>query len=121
MRFRSVLLACVCTAILAAPAAVGGAIAANSSSPLDMSVAAREALQESEAILREVKAVPDLARLLCIRAEFELRSENAANAQTLLAEAESLAIQSGAGPQSELGRSLARARGMAGGRYSQRS
>lgn len=49
MRFRSVLLACVCTAILAAPAAVGGAIAANPSSPLDMSVAAREALQAGDA------------------------------------------------------------------------
>jgi tetratricopeptide (TPR) repeat protein len=48
MRVRSVLLACVCTAFLAAPAAVGGAVAANLSSPLDLSVAAREALQAGD-------------------------------------------------------------------------
>src|SRR4029077_15567075 len=60
--------------------------------------AAREALTAGEAILREVKAVPDLAKLLCIRAQFELRNENAADARTILAEAESLAIQCGTGP-----------------------
>jgi tetratricopeptide (TPR) repeat protein len=38
----------VCTAFLAAPAAVSGAIAANPSSPLDMSIAAREALQAGD-------------------------------------------------------------------------
>lgn len=48
MRVRSVLLACVCTAFLAAPAAVSGAVAANLSSPLDLSVAAREALQAGD-------------------------------------------------------------------------
>lgn len=48
MRVRSVLLACVCTAFLAAPAAAGGAIAANQSSPLDLSVAARAALQAGD-------------------------------------------------------------------------
>jgi len=48
MRVRSVLLACVCTAFLAAPAAVNGAIAANQSSPLDLSVAARQALQAGD-------------------------------------------------------------------------
>jgi Tfp pilus assembly protein PilF len=42
------LLACVCTAFLAAPAAVGGAFAANSNSPIDMSVAARQALQAGD-------------------------------------------------------------------------
>lgn len=48
MKVRSVMLACVCTAFLAAPAAVNGAIAANQSSPLDMSIAAREALQSGD-------------------------------------------------------------------------
>jgi tetratricopeptide (TPR) repeat protein len=48
MRVRSVLLACVCTAFLAAPAAAGGALAANQSSPLDLSVAARAALQAGD-------------------------------------------------------------------------
>ncbi len=48
MRVSSVLLACVCTAFLAAPAAVGGAFATNPNSPLDMSVAAREALQAGD-------------------------------------------------------------------------
>jgi tetratricopeptide (TPR) repeat protein len=48
MRVRSVLLACVCIAFLAAPAAGSGAITANSSSPLDMSIAAREALQTGD-------------------------------------------------------------------------
>ena len=48
MRFRSVLLACVCTAFLAAPAAVSAAIAATPSSAIDMSVAAREALQTGD-------------------------------------------------------------------------
>lgn len=48
MRVRSVLLACVCTAFLAAPAAAGGAIAANQSSPIDLSVAARAALQAGD-------------------------------------------------------------------------
>jgi len=38
----------VCTAFLAAPAAVSDAIAANPSSPLDMSIAAREALQAGD-------------------------------------------------------------------------
>ena len=76
--------------------------------------AAREALKASEAILREVKAVPDLGKLLCIRAELELRSEIGADAQAILAEAEALAIQSGSGPESELGRMLAQARGKAG-------
>jgi Tfp pilus assembly protein PilF/cell division septation protein DedD len=42
------MLACVCTAFLAAPAAVGGATAANQSSPLDLSVAARAALQAGD-------------------------------------------------------------------------
>ena len=44
MRIRSVLLACVCTAFLAAPAAVGGTIATNQNS-VDLAAAARSALQ----------------------------------------------------------------------------
>jgi tetratricopeptide (TPR) repeat protein len=48
MRVRSVSLACVCAAFLAAPAAVGGATAANQSSPFDLSVAARQALQAGD-------------------------------------------------------------------------
>ena len=48
MRVRSVLLACVFTTCLAAPAAEGGAIAANQGSPLDLSVAARQALQAGD-------------------------------------------------------------------------
>lgn len=48
MRIRSVLLACVCTAFLAAPAAVGGAIATNQSSSNNLSSAARTALQAGD-------------------------------------------------------------------------
>lgn len=47
MRARSVLLACVCSAFLAAPAAVGGTIAANQNS-LELSTAARAALQAGD-------------------------------------------------------------------------
>lgn len=48
MRVRSVLLACVCTAFLAAPAAVGGSIATNQSSSNNLSSAARTALQAGD-------------------------------------------------------------------------
>lgn len=48
MRVRSVLLACVCTAFLAAPAAVGGTIATNQSSSTNLSAAARTALQAGD-------------------------------------------------------------------------
>lgn len=47
MRVRSVLLACVCSAFLAAPAAVGGAIATNQNS-VNLSTAARAALQAGD-------------------------------------------------------------------------
>lgn len=48
MRARSVLLACVCVAVLAAPAAVNSAAAANQNPSLDLSVAARTALQAGD-------------------------------------------------------------------------
>lgn len=48
MRVRSVLLACVCTAFLAAPAAVGGTIATNQNSSTSLSAAARAALQAGD-------------------------------------------------------------------------
>jgi tetratricopeptide (TPR) repeat protein len=47
MRIRSVLLACVCTAFLAAPAAVGGTIATNQNS-VNLATAARSALQAGD-------------------------------------------------------------------------
>jgi lipoprotein NlpI/cell division protein FtsN len=47
MRVRSVLLACVCSAFLAAPAAVGGTIATNQNS-VNLATAARTALQAGD-------------------------------------------------------------------------
>jgi lipoprotein NlpI/cell division protein FtsN len=48
MRARSVLLACVCFAFLAAPAAVGETIATNQNSSVSLSVQARAALQAGD-------------------------------------------------------------------------
>lgn len=48
MRARSVLLVCVCSAFLAAPAAVGGTIATNQNSSTSLSAAARTALQAGD-------------------------------------------------------------------------
>ncbi|WP_119392384.1 SPOR domain-containing protein [Taklimakanibacter lacteus] len=48
MRVRSVLLACVCSALLAAPAAVGGTIATNENSSASLSAQARTALQAGD-------------------------------------------------------------------------
>ena len=48
MRVRSVLLVSVCAVFLAAPAAVGGTIATNQSSSIDLSAAARTALQAGD-------------------------------------------------------------------------
>lgn len=48
MRVRSVLLACVCSAFLAAPAAVGGTIATNQNSSTSLSAQARAALQAGD-------------------------------------------------------------------------
>src|SRR5262245_59962843 len=48
MRVRSVLLACVCSAFLAAPAAVGRTIATNQNSSVSLSAQARAALQAGD-------------------------------------------------------------------------
>jgi predicted ATPase len=72
--------------------------------------AAREALATGEALLRQVNARLELGQLLSIRAELEHGSGNTAAALTTLGEAEGLAAEIGSGPDSELGRMIARLR-----------
>jgi predicted ATPase/Tfp pilus assembly protein PilF len=72
--------------------------------------AAQEALATGEPLLRQVDARLELGQLLCIRAELEHGSRNTATALTTLSEAEGIAIRIGAGPDSELGRMIAKLR-----------
>jgi predicted ATPase/Tfp pilus assembly protein PilF len=72
--------------------------------------AAQEALATGEPLLRQVDARLELGQLLCIRAELEHGSGNTAAALTTLGEAEDLAFAIGSGPDSELGRMIARLR-----------
>ena len=72
--------------------------------------AAREALATGEALLRQVDARLELSRLLCIRSEIERGSGNPAAALMTLSEAEALALAIGSGPDSELGRMIAKLR-----------
>jgi predicted ATPase len=71
---------------------------------------ARAAFEKGEAIHREVEDALELAKLLCLRAEFEFGAGERTAAIAALDEADALAAQVGAGPKSELGRELARVR-----------
>jgi predicted ATPase/Tfp pilus assembly protein PilF len=68
---------------------------------------AQDALARGEALLRASKAVIDLPKLLCVRAELEHSIGNVTLAQTLLHDIEALAASCGTAPESELGRMLA--------------
>jgi tetratricopeptide (TPR) repeat protein len=72
-------------------------------------VEAWDALAAAEPILRQVDRL-ELAKLLCLRGQLESDAENSAGARAALGEAEAHAIQSGLGPESELGRMLAQLR-----------
>ncbi len=69
--------------------------------------AAREAFAQAESVLREVGDKHYLALLLCGRAELERRAGDAVAARATCAEAQSLAAETRAGPDSELGRKIA--------------
>jgi predicted ATPase/Flp pilus assembly protein TadD len=70
---------------------------------------ARELLAKGEAALRDVNAL-ELAKLLCKRAKIEHLAGDPAESEGAIAEAESIARQLDAGPDSELGQVLADAR-----------
>jgi serine/threonine protein kinase/predicted ATPase/tetratricopeptide (TPR) repeat protein len=72
--------------------------------------AAREALATGEQLLREVDAPLELGQLLCIRAELEHAAGGRAFALATLNETEALALRMGSGPDSELGRMIAKLR-----------
>jgi tetratricopeptide (TPR) repeat protein len=72
--------------------------------------AARNALASGEQLLRQVGARLELGELLFMRAEFEVRDGNVKAAEATLAEAEALAVEFGSGPDSVLGRGLAKLR-----------
>ncbi len=71
---------------------------------------AREALDQGEAVARRVGGSLELGKLLCSRAELEQQSGNQAAAWACLEEAQAIVIKVGSGPDSELGRVLAKAR-----------
>ena len=71
---------------------------------------ARRCLATGEALLHEVSDRMSLGILLCSRAEAEHLASEASTAQGALAQAESVAVEVGAFPASELGLSLARVR-----------
>jgi tetratricopeptide (TPR) repeat protein len=71
---------------------------------------ALDALTRGEAILRQIGEPIELAKLLCVRAELEQGRGNMAAARTAASEAEALAAQVGLGPDSELGRMVAKLR-----------
>ena len=71
---------------------------------------ARAQLQEGERLLREVEDPVELALLLCTRARLEARAGDFDAARAALSEAEALAIRTGAGADSGLGKELAEAR-----------
>jgi predicted ATPase len=76
---------------------------------------ARASLARGEAILRQLDARIDLGKLLLARAELEHDCGERAAMRRTLDEAESLAVEMGAGPSSELGRVLDRLRQTLGG------
>jgi tetratricopeptide (TPR) repeat protein len=69
-----------------------------------------ETLAEAESLLRKVNAQVELGQLLCIRAELEHGDGEAAKARRTLSEAEDLARRIGSGPESQLGRDIAKIR-----------
>jgi tetratricopeptide (TPR) repeat protein len=71
---------------------------------------ARTAFDAGEARLRAVKDAGQLGGLLCGRARLEHAEGQAEAAQAGLEEAEALAVQLGAGEESELGREIAETR-----------
>jgi hypothetical protein len=71
---------------------------------------AREAIDRGEEILRAVGNPWELASLYCTRAQLEMKIGNPSAAITALGRAEDLAVQAGAGPESELAKRLAEAR-----------
>jgi tetratricopeptide (TPR) repeat protein len=71
---------------------------------------ARKAVTTGETLLRQVDARLELGQLLCIRAELEHGTGNTSAAFTTLGEAEDIAIRIGTGPDSELGRMIAKLR-----------
>jgi predicted ATPase/Tfp pilus assembly protein PilF len=72
--------------------------------------AAREAVVMGERLLRQADAPLELGQLLCIRAELEQDSGDAAAAVATLREAEDLADRIRSGPDSQLGRMIAKLR-----------
>ena len=73
---------------------------------------ARHCLATGEALLHEASDRISLGILLCGRAEAEHLAGEPNSARRAIAKAESLAIDLGAGPASELGQSLARVRAL---------
>ena len=71
---------------------------------------ARQELAAGEAIIREVGDPIELGKLLCARGELESGTGEEAAARTTLGEVEALANRLEAGPDSELGRKLAKLR-----------
>ena len=71
----------------------------------------RAALSESEAVLRPLGDLFEISRFLCTRADLELDSGDGASALVTFQEAERLAMRTGSGPNTELGRMIARLRG----------
>ena len=73
---------------------------------------ARACFASGQALLREVADPLSLGVLLCNSAECEWGDVNSPLAQSLLEEAQTIAVATGAGPQSELGLALNRVRQM---------
>ena len=71
---------------------------------------ARDALARGEELIREVDDRFGLGKLLCVRAELEHRGGDIAAARATLGEAEALAAQLAAGPDSEVGHLLVKLR-----------
>ena len=67
---------------------------------------AKEAITRGESLLREVGDAIELGKVLCCRAELEREAGDETAARATLDEAEALAVQGAAGPESELGRLL---------------
>ena len=77
-------------------------------------VEARRCLDSGEALLRAVSDRTSLGILLCSRAETEHLAGVPDAARAALAEADVIAAEVGAGPDSELGLALARVRNLCG-------
>jgi predicted ATPase/class 3 adenylate cyclase/Tfp pilus assembly protein PilF len=75
---------------------------------------ARAAFYAAEPLLRSGRSGADLAQLLCGRARLEAAEGRVDAARAALAEAEDLVARAGAGPDTELGRTLAVARAAVG-------